>query len=123
MMMNSPKKPIRTVAPGVRWLPRRAVALSLMLTACAGTLVLAACDDAASSAPSVVAPSPAPTPDVPASDAPSRASRELGDGRGETAGGTAGDEAVPGEQSAEPDEGWPGDKFVRGLGLRGHDAR
>lgn len=94
--------------------------VALVVTACVGALTLSACGDgrAASSpttvAPTTVAPAPAPAP-----DAPSKASRDGGDNREETAG-----EAGSAEQDDEaPDGGFEGDRLVRGIGPRGHDAR
>ena len=90
----------------------------LAVAACVGALTLSACGDGkAASSPTTVAPptvSPAPAP-----AAPSKASRDGGDGRDETAG-----EPGPAEQDDEaPDDGFEGDRLVRGLGPRGHDAR
>lgn len=108
--------------PHISFSSVRARLVAFVATACVGALTLSACGDGrAASSPTTVAPttvSPAPAP-APAPDAPSKASRDGGDNRDETAG-----EAGSAEQDDEaPDGGFEGDRLVRGIGPRGHDAR
>ncbi|MBD9698742.1 hypothetical protein IGS67_04420 [Flavimobilis sp. GY10621] len=111
MQIDPPEKTAISLSSLAR---RRTAALVVALSACAGALTLAACgDERPAPPPSNIAPSAV----APGSDAPSKASRDGGDGRGEA----ADESAEPTEEPADPFE--DGGGLVRGLGPRGHDAR